>query len=176
MGKERHRPTPKASFFQANRGAIITVAAIVAFAIILFGASSASHANNSVALNDGAINALGSQVSASPLETDLVGIQAAEGGTLNKPALVWFHADWCTICQSIKPTVNTLEKQYNGKVRIVRLNVDSPQASGYVQKYRVRGTPTFVFFDRHGKVAASTAGWLGEQQVTQAFDRLIGQP
>jgi len=176
MSKSRQRPIPKAGFFQANRGTLITVATIVAFAIIVFGAVSASHANNSVALNDNTTNAIGSQVSANPSETDIVGIQAAEGGTLNEPALVWFHADWCTICQTIKPTVRALEKQYDGKVKIVRLNVDAPEARAYVQKYRVRGTPTFVFFDRHGKVTTSTSGWPGEQQVAQAFDRLIGQP
>lgn len=176
MSRSRQRPNPKASFLRANRGMLITMLAIVAFALILFGAVSASHANNSVTLSESATNAIGSQVSANPSETDIVGIQAAEAGTLNEPALVWFHADWCVICQAIKPTVNALEKQYDGKVRIVRLNVDSPQANAYVQKYRVRGTPTFVFFDRHGKVAASTAGWPGEPQVTQAFDRLIGLP
>ncbi|MCI0475416.1 MAG: thioredoxin domain-containing protein [Anaerolineales bacterium] len=143
---------------------------------ILFSAVSASHANNSVALNDGTTTAIGSQSSAQPVETDLVGIQATEGGTLNTPALVWFHADWCVICQSIKPTVNALEKQYDGKVRIVRLNVDAPEASRYVQKYRVRGTPTFVFFDRHGKVVTSAIGWLDEQRVAQTFEQLIGQP
>jgi thioredoxin-related protein len=72
--------------------------------------------------------------------------------------------------------VRALEQRYDGKVKIVRINVDSPEARAYVQKYRVRGTPSFVFFDRHGKVAATMTGWPGEQQIAQTFDRLIGQP
>ncbi len=80
------------------------------------------------------------------------------------------------ICQSIKGTVSALEQRYAGKVKIIRINVDSPEARSYLGKYRVRGTPSFVFFDRHGRVAADVSGWPGEQQVAQAFEKLIAMP
>ncbi len=71
--------------------------------------------------------------------------------------------------------MSVLEKQYDGKARIVRVNVDSAEARVALQKYRVRATPTFVLFDRHGKMLWNTAGWMGEAQVAQAFDALIAQ-
>jgi len=95
MSKAKRRATPKPSFWEANRGNIITVATIAVLAVILFGAISARHGGaTAVALNDGETNAIGSQVSAHPSDTDIIGIQAAEQGTLNEPALAWFHADW----------------------------------------------------------------------------------
>ena len=42
----------------------------------------------------GTTNAIGSQVSANPSDTDIPGLQAAERGAAGKPVLVWFHADW----------------------------------------------------------------------------------
>ncbi len=80
------------------------------------------------------------------------------------------------ICQSIKGTVRALEQRYDGKVKIVRVNVDSSEVNSYLQKYHVRGTPTFVLFDRHGKIVQNISGWPGEVQVAQAFDALIAQP
>ena len=72
--------------------------------------------------------------------------------------------------------MSALEQRYDSKARVVRVNVDSPDARAYLQKYRVRATPTFVLFDRHGKMIWNTAGWMGEVQVAQAFDALIAQP
>jgi hypothetical protein len=94
MSKAKRRPTPKPSFWRAHQGNILTVAVMAVLVVVGFGAVSAWHGGSAAALNDGATNAIGSQVSANPSETDLVGIQAAEQGTLNEPALVWFHADW----------------------------------------------------------------------------------
>lgn len=80
------------------------------------------------------------------------------------------------ICQSIKGTVSVLEKRYEGKAKIVRVNVDAPEARAYLQKYRVRATPTFVLFDRSGRLIFNIAGWPGEEQIAKSFDELIAQP
>ncbi len=72
--------------------------------------------------------------------------------------------------------MSALERRYDGRAHIVRINVDSAEARAALQKYRVRATPTFVLFDRHGKILWNTAGWMGEAQVVQAFDALIAQP
>ena len=72
--------------------------------------------------------------------------------------------------------MRALEQRYDGKVKIVRINVDSPEARPYLGKYQVRATPTFVFFDKHGKAVRNVPGWLGEDQVAKSFDALIAQP
>ncbi|MBS1251110.1 MAG: Thioredoxin [Anaerolineales bacterium] len=106
-------------------------------------------------------------------ETDVEGLGNAEAGSLGEPALVWFHADWCHVCQSIKPTVAQMEKKWDGKVDLVRLNVDHPEAREAVRKYGVRGTPTFLFITRSGKIMDTTVGWPGQGRVEQAMTEML---
>ncbi|MBI3943269.1 MAG: thioredoxin family protein, partial [Chloroflexi bacterium] len=87
-------------------------------------------------------------------------LAAAEKGSLGEPALIWFGAVWCEVCQSIKPTVDSLEKQYAGKVKIVHMDVDRTSPA-VIEKYRVRGTPTFALYDKNGKQVQSFVGWPG---------------
>ncbi len=68
-----------------------------------------------------------------------------------------------------------LEQQYEGKVKIIRMNVDNPASASAIQKYRIRGTPGFVLFDRKGKVATQVQGWPGREQIVKAFDQLLAQ-
>lgn len=56
--------------------------------------------------------------------------------------LLDFHADWCGPCQMMKPVLEELEKEFGGKVEIVRVNVDEQPAEA--SKYGVMSIPTFV--------------------------------
>ena len=106
-------------------------------------------------------------------ETDADGLALAEAGQLGEPALIWFHADWCEVCQAIKPTVAQMERDWEGKVKLVRLNVDRPAARDATRRYRVRGTPTFVFISPSGKVIDNLAGWPGRARVEQTLNSLL---
>jgi thiol-disulfide isomerase/thioredoxin len=106
-------------------------------------------------------------------ETNPDGLLQAESGAFDQPTLVWFHADWCHVCQRIKPEVVGLGEAYEGRVNFVRLNVDSPSASQAVRQYRVRATPTFVLFDASGQILANVPGWPGYGQFVNAFDQLL---
>jgi thioredoxin 1 len=97
----------------------------------------------------------------------------AEDGQLGQPTLVWFHADWCHICQRIKPEVVNLGEQYDGRVKIVRLNVDFAENRDTVRRYGVRATPTFVLFDEGGQLRGNVPGYPGYQAFTNAFDQLL---
>ena len=66
-----------------------------------------------------------------------------------------------------------LGEQYDGKVKIVRLNVDHGESSAAVRRYGVRATPTFVLFDEAGELRGNVAGWPGLQALTGAFDTLL---
>ncbi len=105
-------------------------------------------------------------------ETDAEGLNKAEAGDLGEPALVWFHADWCHVCQAIKPTVAQIEKKWDGKVRLIRMNVDHQEARQAVRKYGVRGTPTFLFITQSGKVTDTMVGWPGQGRVEQAMTQI----
>ncbi len=105
--------------------------------------------------------------------SDSATVSLAQAGQLDQPTLLWFHADWCHICQQIKPEVIDLGEEYAGKVKIVRLNVDHAAARAAAQQYGVRATPTFVLFDAKGQVRGQVAGWPGYQAFSDAFDQLV---
>lgn len=105
--------------------------------------------------------------------SDPATVSLAEAGQLEQPTLLWFHADWCHVCQRIKPEVVNLGEQYDGKVRIVRLNVDHAESRDALRRYGVRATPTFVLFDEAGQLRGNVPGWPGYQAFTNAFDQLL---
>ncbi|SUT87511.1 thioredoxin [Actinobacillus ureae] len=66
-----------------------------------------------------------------------------------------FYADWCPPCQMIAPSLEALAKEYQGKAKIVKINVDqNPELS---MKFDVRNIPTLITF-RNGEVIDRTAG------------------
>ncbi len=72
--------------------------------------------------------------------------------------------------------MSDLAQRYQGKARVIHINIDDPAAQPLLKKYNVRGTPTIVLLDREGKVAANVPGFPGEQQVAQALDKLTATP
>ncbi len=72
--------------------------------------------------------------------------------------------------------MSALAQRYQAKAKVLHINVDDAAAQPSLKKYNVRGTPTIVLLDRHGRVAANVPGWPGEQQVAQALDMLVEQP
>jgi thioredoxin-related protein len=66
-----------------------------------------------------------------------------------------------------------LGEQYDGKVKIVRLNVDHGESLTAIRQYGVRATPTFVLFDANGQLRGNVPGWPGYQALTNAFEQLL---
>ncbi|MDI9847932.1 thioredoxin [Rhodoblastus sp. 17X3] len=72
-----------------------------------------------------------------------------------EPVVVDFWAEWCGPCKMIGPSLEELAKDYAGKVKIVKLNVDeNPAVAG---KLGIRSIPTLMLF-KDGKVAAQKVG------------------
>lgn len=107
--------------------------------------------------------------------TDPDGLALAEAGQAGQPTLIWFHADWCHVCQQVKPEVVNLGQEFEGKVKFVRLNVDDRASRAALQRYGVRATPTFVLLDAAGQVRGNVPGWPGYQAFVDAFKQLLAQ-
>lgn len=71
------------------------------------------------------------------------------------PVLVDFWAPWCIPCKILSPIIDDLSKKYDGKLRIVKLNVDDNYDTTY--EYKIRNVPTLILF-RKGKKIAKRVG------------------
>ncbi|HBS91467.1 MAG TPA: thioredoxin, partial [Erysipelotrichaceae bacterium] len=69
--------------------------------------------------------------------------------------LVDFYADWCGPCKMIAPILKDMAKQYEGKLEIIKVDVDVE--GGLAQKYGVMSIPTLILF-KDGKPVGQTMG------------------
>ncbi len=84
------------------------------------------------------------------------------------PVLVDFWAEWCAPCKMIGPLVDELAGTYAGRVKVVKLNIDSNQKSP--RSYAVRGIPTLILF-KNGEPLGTQIGAPGD--IRQRLVKLI---
>ena len=80
----------------------------------------------------------------------------------NVPVLVDYWAEWCGPCKMIAPVLDSIADQYDGKLKICKLDVDSNQETP--PKFGIRGIPTLMIF-KNGNAEATKVGALSESQL-----------
>ena len=86
------------------------------------------------------------------------------------PVLVDYWAEWCGPCKSIAPILDEVAKEYEGRLKIAKLNVDENQQTP--AKFVIRGIPTLMLF-KNGNVEATRVGALSKSQLTAFLDSNI---
>ena len=86
------------------------------------------------------------------------------------PVLVDYWAEWCGPCKMIAPILDEIFKDYDGKLKISKLNIDENAQTP--AKFGIRGIPTLMIF-KNGNVEATKVGALSKSQLTTFIDSNI---
>ncbi len=86
------------------------------------------------------------------------------------PVLVDFWAPWCGPCKAIAPVVAELAKEYEGKLKVVKMNVDDHTQTP--SRYGVRGIPNLILF-KGGQVRDQIVGAVPKSHLVKAISQVV---
>ena len=80
------------------------------------------------------------------------------------PVLVDFWATWCGPCMMLSPVIEEIAKEYEGKIKVGKVNVD--EESALAVKYRAASIPTLILF-KNGAAEKMTVGYQSKEQLKE---------
>jgi thioredoxin 1 len=84
------------------------------------------------------------------------------------PVLVDFWAEWCSPCKALTPTIEAVAKDYAGKAKVVKLNVDENISTS--SRYNIKGIPTLLLF-KNGMVKEQIVGTAGKEAIAKMINK-----
>lgn len=87
------------------------------------------------------------------------------------PVLVDFWAPWCAPCRIISPVVEELGKEYEGKLKVFKLNVDDNSKTA--SRFGIMSIPTLMIF-KQGAPAKTIIGAQGKENIKKEIDEVVG--
>ena len=84
--------------------------------------------------------------------------------TQHKMLFVDCYTSWCGPCKMLSPVIDEIAKEYEGKAKICRVNVDEEME--LAQQYRVMSVPTVLVF-KNGQVSGTSIGYVGKEKLTE---------
>ena len=92
-----------------------------------------------------------------------------QGNTL---VFVDFFATWCVPCKMMHPVLEGLKKQLGERVKIVKIDIDSPVNRQLVNSYQVQAVPTLMLF-KAGKMVWRQSGAMQATQIRQVIEKYL---
>jgi thioredoxin 1 len=102
------------------------------------------------------------QVTDSSFDTDV--------SSSDVPVLVDFWAEWCGPCKMIAPILDQIAEEYDGKIRVAKVNID--ESKQIAAKYAIRSIPTLMLF-KDGNVVDTKIGGATKSQLSVFIDSAI---
>jgi len=88
------------------------------------------------------------------------------------PVVVDFGRDMCIPCVKMKPILEELKEEYEGKVEIVIINIDNYPS--LTKSYRIMLIPTQIFFDSEGKEIYRHVGFMSREEIKNKLGEIVG--
>lgn len=86
------------------------------------------------------------------------------------PVLIDFWAAWCAPCRIIAPIVEEVSREFDGKLKVCKLDVDSNQNTAI--EYGIRSIPTLLFF-KNGRVVGQIIGAVAKNKIVEQIEKII---
>ncbi|MEO1094156.1 MAG: thioredoxin domain-containing protein [Cyanobacteria bacterium J06638_28] len=91
-----------------------------------------------------------------------------------QPTLIEFYADWCTTCQAMAPTLQSVHEQFGDRTNFVMLNIDDPQWQPQIKQFGVSGVPHLVLLNGDQTSADAFIGKVPKSVLAQRLTDWLG--